>query len=71
MADWLKRRHHQQPREIEGHRNDQIGIGEKLGTRLGEPSREERQSLVPVPIFEALDKLAHRLEIARRGTRAV
>jgi hypothetical protein len=69
MADWLNRRH--QPGRIERHRHDEIGIGEKLGPRLLAAAGEQWQSLVAIPIIEALDKLAHGVRIARRGPRAV
>jgi hypothetical protein len=60
-----------QPRGVVRHRHDEIGVGEQLGPRLVEPAGEQGQSLMPIAIFEALDKLAHGVRIARRCPRAV
>ncbi len=56
---------------MERHRDDEIGVGEEFGAGLGEPAREQGEALVPVTIFEALDKLAHGVRIMRRCSRAV
>jgi hypothetical protein len=53
------------PRGIERDGDDEIGIGEKLRTGLGEPPGEQEKALLPIPVFEALDKLAHGIRIAR------
>ena len=37
-----------QPRAVERHRHDQIGIGEQLGSGGREPAPEQRQALMPV-----------------------
>ena len=41
-----------QPRRMERHRNDEIGVGEEFGACLGEPAREQGQALMPVAILK-------------------
>jgi len=58
-------------RAIEWHRHNQVGVGKKLGSRLFQPKPEQWKTFVPIPIFEALDQLAHGRRIARRSARPV
>ncbi len=60
-----------EPRCVERHRHDKVGFGEKLGASLLQPAAEEWQTFVPIPVFEALDQLAHGRGIARDGARPV
>ena len=54
MADWLNRRD-QSREEIERHRHDEIGIGKNSAPAF-QPAAEQRQTLMPIAIFEALDQ---------------
>ena len=59
------------PRPVERNRHDDFGIGEELGTRRRHPPPEQGHALVAIPIFEALDQVAHGRGIARCGPRSV